>query len=43
MQQNHAKALKGLSIAIIVISALALAGCLIGMVFTAVAGSAASA
>ncbi len=42
MQQNHAKALKGLSIAIIVISALALAGCLIGMVFTAVAGSAAS-
>lgn len=39
MQQNHAKALKGLSIAVIILSALALLGCIIGIVFTMVAGS----
>lgn len=37
MQQNHAKALKGLSIAVIILSALALLGCIIGIVFTMVA------
>lgn len=30
MQQNHAKAIKGMSIAIIVLSAITLAGCIIG-------------
>ena len=38
MYQNHAKALKGLGIAIIVLAALAIAGCLLGLAFTVFSG-----
>ncbi len=39
MYQNHAKAIKGLGIAIIVLAALTIAGCLLGLAFTVFSGS----
>ena len=38
MYQNHAKALKGLGIAIVVLAALSIAGCLLGLAFTVFSG-----